>query len=457
MRARRVKVKLATVFFLAFAVANASLALANAPGTFSPTGSMATARQGAFAAPLADGRVLVGGGFGDTSGTYLTSAEIYSPATGAFAPTGSLGRARSYAAAAPLPDGRVLIAGGYNPTDTRLDTATVFKPTLNGGVGDFSSAGIGSMSTSREGPIAAPLPDGRVLVAGGRSNSNVNQRSAEIFDPATNAFTPVPGGNQMITGRQFGAAAPLPDGRILIAGGIDNAGTATAAAEVFDPATDTFSAVGSMTTPRNGPGAAPLPDGRVLVAGGQDTSFAQLPTAEIFDPATNSFSSAGVGTMTDERQFPATAPLPDGRALVAGGRSIGPYVASADLFTLGPRPPFKFRLRGTKLIFTAPVAGTVSITDAKAKAAAAAATARKKRKKSASLRPSSAAGGPGTITLALRLTGKVKKQLKARGKAKVKARISFAPKGECAAVFKSCYDAGTQTATLKVKKKNKKK
>jgi hypothetical protein len=452
-----VKGKFATVVFV-FAAAHAPLAVASSSGTFSPTGSMTTARQAAFAAQLVDGRVLVGGGFGG-AGDYLTSAEIYSPATGTFAPTGSLGRARDEAAAAPLPDGRVLIAGGYNPTDTRLDTATVFKPTLNGGVGDFSAAGIGTMETSREGPIAAPLPDGRVLVAGGRSNSNVNQRSAEIFDPATNAFTPVPGGNQMVTGREFATAAPLADGRVLIAGGLDNSVTATASAEVFNPVTDTFTAVGSMSTPRNGPGAAPLPDGRVLVAGGQDTSFKQLSSAEIFDPATNSFSSAGVGTMTDARQFPATAPLQDGRVLLAGGRTLGPYVASADLFTLAPRPPFKFKLHGTKLIFTAPVTGTVSLSDAKAKSAAAvtAAKKKKKKKKSVSLRPSSGSGGPGEITLRLRLTGKAKKRFKATGRAKVKARIAFAPKGECAAVvFKSCYDAGTQTATLKVKKKHKK-
>jgi hypothetical protein len=446
MRAGTTRLVVATAVFV-MAATGTPLAVAGAPGTFSPTGSMATPRQAPFAATMADGRVLVGSGF---DGSYVTSAEIYSPATGTFTPTGSLGRARAYAAAAPLPDGRVLIAGGFNPTDTRLDSATVFQPTLNGGVGDFSSAGIGTMSTSREGPIAAPLLDGRVLVAGGRSNGNVTQRSAEIFDPATNAFTPVPGGNQMVVGREDAAAAPLPDGRVLIAGGLDNTVTATATAEVFDPATDKFSAVGSMSTPRNGPGAAPLPDGRVLVAGGQDTSFAQLRTAEIFDPATNTFSSAGIGTMAVERQFPATAPLPDGRVLVAGGRGLGPIATSADLFTLAPRPPFTFKLRGTKLVFAAPVAGTVSVSDAKAKSLAA--TTTKKRSKR-SLRPSSAAGGPGTLTVALRLTGKAKKLFKATGRVKVKSRISFAPKGECAPVFKSCYEAGTQTAKLKVKKK----
>jgi hypothetical protein len=449
---------LASVVF-ALACAAAPLAVASPPGAFSPTGSMATARQGAFAGTLADGRVLVGGGFGGTAGDYLTSAEIFSPTTGAFTPTGSLGHARYDAAAAPLPDGRVLVAGGYNPTDTRLDTATVFKPTLNGGVGDFSSAGIGKMATSRQGPVAAPLPDGRVLVAGGRSNSNINQRSAEIFNPATNSFTPVPGGNQMVVGREFAAAAPLPDGRVLIAGGLDNTVTATASAEVFDPATNRFSAVGSMATPRNGPGAAPLPDGRVLVAGGQDTSFKQLSSAEIFDPATNSFSSAGVGAMSDERQFPAVAPLQDGRILLAGGRSLGPYVASAELFMLGkPSSSLALKLKGRSIVVTVAVAGTVSVADSATRGVSAA----KKKKTRLGLKATSASGGPGEIRVPLALTGPARKKLKKSGKVRLHAKIAFTPQrnaGECVPIFKECYSsqyATTQTAAFKLKAKRRK-
>lgn len=99
----------------------------------------------------------------------------------------------------------------------------------------------------------------------------------------------------------------------------------------------------------------------------------------------------------------------------------------------------------------------MSVSDPRAKSVAAATPAKKKKRKGLSLRPSSTAGGPGQLTVALRLTGKLKKLYKATGRAKTRARISFAPKGECAPVFASCYDAGTETTTLKVRKKSKKK
>ncbi len=216
-----------------------------------------------------------------------------------------------------------------------------------------------------------------------------------------------------------------------------------------------FSPTGSMGVKRNGPAAAPLPDGRVLIAGGNDGGANYLQSAEIYDPATGSFSPAA--SMGAKRQNPAAAPLPDGRVLIAGGFDGANYLQSAELFALAPRAPFSFRLVGKKLLFTAPVAGTVSVSDAAAKSGASAAK-KKKKKKSLSLKTTSAGGGPGTITLALKLTGKAKKLYKSKGKAKVRAKITFTPKGQCAKVMiKSCYDAGTETATLKVKKKKKRK
>jgi hypothetical protein len=73
---------------------------------------MGTVRRGAVAAPLPDGRVLVAGSYYDGGDHYLSSAEVFNPATSAFTPVGDMGIARVRAAAAPLPDGRVLVAGG---------------------------------------------------------------------------------------------------------------------------------------------------------------------------------------------------------------------------------------------------------------------------------------------------------------------------------------------------------
>jgi hypothetical protein len=299
------------------ALALAPAASATGEGFFSPTGSLSAPRVNAAAALLPDGRVLVVGG--SSSGT---SAEVFDPATNTFssAGIGSMSVPRRGAVAAPLPDGRVLVAGGcctawpYDP----LSSAEVFDPATN----TFSSAGIGSMTTRREGAVAAPLPDGRVLVAGGfYYNSTSALSSAEVFDPATNTFSSAGIGSMSIW-RAKAAAARLPDARVLVVGGASGTSdNKLSSAEVFDPATDTFSAVGigSMSRPRFAPVAAALPDGRVLVAGG-NTGFDMYPctlsSAEVFDPTTSSFSSAA--SMSVPRHGAVAASLTDG-VLVAGG------------------------------------------------------------------------------------------------------------------------------------------
>jgi Ca2+-binding RTX toxin-like protein len=150
--------------------------------------------------------------------------------SGAFSPTGSMSVPRFGAAAAPLPDGRVLIAGGIGGLEPGRfpeyrQSAEVFDPATN----SFSSAGIGSMSVPRGGAAAAPLPDGRVLIAGGATNG----ASAEIFDPATGTFSPTV---VMTAERAAPAAAPLPEGRVLVAGGL-HAAAVLSSAEIFAPAT----------------------------------------------------------------------------------------------------------------------------------------------------------------------------------------------------------------------------
>jgi hypothetical protein len=228
---------------------------------------------------------LVAGGLPAPPGygsVVLQSAEVFGPATNSFssAGIGSMSVPRAFAAAAPLPDGRVLVAGGFDYGVGVLSSAEVFDPATN----SFSSAGIGSMSVPRSGAVAAPLPDGRVLVAGGRYQTTEDTlyprdlSSAEVFDPATNSFSSA-GIGSMSTQRAFAAAAPLPDGQVLVAGGgVAHPGRIFSSAEVFDPATNSFSSagIGSMSVPRDGAAAAPLPDGRVLVAGGSGDSSAEI-------------------------------------------------------------------------------------------------------------------------------------------------------------------------------------
>ncbi len=192
----------------------------------------------------------------------------------------------------------------------------------------FTGVGIGSMSSPRLGEGAAPLPAGRVLIVGGESDTGTALSSAELFDPQTDTFTAL--SNAMTSPRYEAVVAPLPDGRVLIAGGGNQTGLLSSA-EVFNPQTATFTALpNSMTGPRAGAVAAPLPDGRVLIAGGGNQT-GPLSSAELFDPQTDTFTALP-NAMTSPREFAAAAPLPDGRVLIAGGENHTGPLSSAELF-----------------------------------------------------------------------------------------------------------------------------
>jgi len=103
---------------------------------------------------------------------------------------------------------------------------------------------------ARYGPATAPLPDGKVLIAGGddgTSSSCCVLSSAEIFDSATDTFTALTAaGESLTTPREYAAAAPLPNGDVLI-GAARAADPSNAlplsSAEIFDPTNDQFTAL----------------------------------------------------------------------------------------------------------------------------------------------------------------------------------------------------------------------
>jgi len=179
--------------------------------------------------------------------------------------------------------------------------------------------------------VAVLLPGRKVLVAGGFGSDFSSLTAAEIYDEATNTWTPT---GSMNVGRGEFVNAVLYDGRVLVAGGLATDGTPIASAEIYNPVSGTWTLTGSMSTARADPTAVRLLDGRVLVAGGdaseEDPRFR---SAEIFDPHTGQWTATGEMTTGRSEAEYAGLLLRDGRVLMPGGFTANETpVATADLY-----------------------------------------------------------------------------------------------------------------------------
>jgi Kelch motif/Galactose oxidase, central domain len=280
--------------------------------TWSITGSLNIARSSYTATLLQNGKVLAAGGWGTDDS--LASAELYDPSTGTWSVTGSLiddnqshgfslmgtGPGRYGHTATLLQNGKVLVAGGSNDGDlaSTLASAELYDPST--GTWSFT----GNLNASRISHTATLLPDGRVLVTGGYSPN----------------FVPV--------GANTFAAAP----------------TSLNGVELYDPATGTWSIAASLNTARNSHTATLLPNGKVLAAAGgywtpsgnppcgltASCSFNVLNNAELYDPASGTWSMTA-SLNTPRSNYTAT-PLPGGKVLVAGGQTRNNALSSAELY-----------------------------------------------------------------------------------------------------------------------------
>jgi N-acetylneuraminic acid mutarotase len=293
-------------------LALAAIALAaGTPNTWTETGAMSTARGAPATAMLQSGRVLEAGGQTNPSSAPTATAETYDPGSGSWSPVSSMNVARSFPAASVLQDGRVLIAGGSTPSSSTDATAEVYNPVSNAWTPTANN-----MSVQRgQFPAAVRLNDGRVLVVGATTAST----SADIYNPSSNSFTPAA---PMGTARMDEVAIGLPSGKVLVVGGSDGTNV-VASAEVYDPATNSWTpTVSGMSSPRALPTISSLPGGKVLVAGGisSTTTTSVTASADIYDPATSTFTPAT--GMHTARVLAAQTTLADGHVLVAGGATL---------------------------------------------------------------------------------------------------------------------------------------
>jgi N-acetylneuraminic acid mutarotase len=142
------------------------------------------------------------------------------------------------------------------------------------------------LNTARYDQTATLLPSGKVLVAGGQNtNYSAILASAELYDPASGTWTVT---GSMHTARRSHRATLLDNGQVLVVGGENY--VSLASAELYDPASGTWTTTGSLNTPRRWHTVTLLPNGKVLVAGGQNLQpVSILASAELYDPTSGTW------------------------------------------------------------------------------------------------------------------------------------------------------------------------
>jgi hypothetical protein len=179
----------------------------------------------------------------------------------------------------------------------------------------FEFEPTGSLNFARDQHTATLLPDGRVLVAGGINNHIL--ASTELYDSATGTWALA---GKLNLARESHTATLLPNGKVLVAAGVNVAGGNTRTAELYDPASGTWTVTGSLAQGRYSHVATLLPDGKVLVAGG-DNTIGLLNNAELYDPESGTWATTG--SLTHPRYQTTATLLPNGEVLVAGGTGGG--------------------------------------------------------------------------------------------------------------------------------------
>ncbi len=275
------------------------------------------------AAPIANYLITASNKSGSTN--INLSIIIKSPS---FLSVGQLNTARMRHTATILPNGKVLIAGGKS--GTTLSTAEIYDSTLK----NFTTI-TSNMTTPRMNHVSVLMNDGRVLLVGG-TNENTDLSSAEIFDPTTGIFAAT---GSMNVFRGYGhSIVLLSSGKILITGGSNNSVAFLNDSELYDPTTGKFTRTpGGLIFSKIQHTATLLQNGKVLIAGGQGmidpVNSDVMTAAELFNVSTGNYNLLSKG-LNDKRHYHTATILINGMVLISGGSSFPTYppLASAELY-----------------------------------------------------------------------------------------------------------------------------
>ncbi|MDI1484057.1 kelch repeat-containing protein [Polyangium sp. y55x31] len=273
---------------------------------------------------LPDGTLVAMGGQHRTN--YLKTVERFDPAQGAWNATSPMAEQRIYFTATYSPaDSMIVVAGGVSDIVPQSEVyRTIFETWL---------PAAGPMAQVRSYHGATALLDARILVSGGFADLDAIPGAeaidaAEVFDPATRTWTAT---GSMLEPRASHSLTTLPDGKALAVGGRAADSNASNTVETYDPSTGAWTAAAPMLHARTNHDAILLVGGRrLLVTGGTGDDGGLVAEAEILDIETGEWSP--IGDLGLPRGGHTTELLPDGRVMILGGADSAP-MRSTEIFT----------------------------------------------------------------------------------------------------------------------------
>jgi hypothetical protein len=266
---------------------------------------------------MPDGRLMVTGGIvGLTDDMGPHDATIFDPVTEQWSQGAMMNFGRYYPTATTLADGRILVQGGTTTCVSCIaDIPEIYDPILN----TWTQLGPTASKIFKYYPHTFVLPDGRIFV----SSQDDKAIASQVLDLTTQTWTTVD--SRVFDGHS--AAMYLP-GKVIKAGTAtaDDPGHPSAPTTYIidmNQASPAWQTVASMANPRSYLNLTILPDGNVLATGGSTTTdkanwAAAVYPAELWSPATKTWTT--MASMQTPREYHSTALLlPDATVLVAGG------------------------------------------------------------------------------------------------------------------------------------------